>query len=74
MFSIDKISPMLIKNELTSNIYNLGATKKLLKDFQEGILGRAVLVYNRYSEQSVCNLTKTRTLHPSFFGEIFENG
>ena len=31
-------------------------------------------MYNRYSEQSVCNLTKRRTLPSLFSGEIFENG
>ena len=32
------------------------------EDFQEHILGGVILVYNCYSEQSVCNLTKRRTL------------
>ena len=32
------------------------------EDFQENILGGVILVYNPYSEQSVCNLTKRRTL------------
>ena len=44
------------------------------KGFQENILGGAILAYNRYSEQPVCNLTKTRTLAPVFSGEIFDNG
>ena len=44
------------------------------KDFQENILGGTILVYNRYSEQPVCNLTKRKTLQPVFSGEIFENG
>ena len=44
------------------------------KIFQENILGGAILVYNRYSEQSVSNLTKRRTLPPVFSGYIFENG
>ena len=48
--------------------------QKLLEDFQENILGGVILVYNRYPEQSVCNLTKRRTLPPVFPGEIFENG
>ena len=30
--------------------------------------------YNGYSEQSVCNLIKRRTLPPLFSGEIFKNG
>ena len=50
------------------------SSKKLLEDFQEDILGGAILVYNRYSEQSVCNLTKRRTLPPLFSREISENG
>ena len=33
----------------------------------------AILVYNCYSEQPVCNFTKRRTQPPVFFGEIFEN-
>ena len=44
------------------------------EDLQESILGGAILVYNRYSELSVCNLTKKRTLTLVFSGEIFENG
>ena len=44
------------------------------EDFQEKILGGVILVYNRHSEQSVCNLTKRSTLPPVFPGEIFENG
>ena len=44
-----------------------------MEDFQENILGGAILVYNRYS-LSVCNLTKRRALSPVFFREIFENG
>ena len=42
--------------------------------FQENILSGIILVYNRYSGQSVCNLTKRTTLPPVFSGEIFENG
>ena len=45
-----------------------------MEDFQENILGRAILVYDRYCEQSVCNLTKRRTLTLEFYGEIFKNG
>ena len=48
--------------------------RKLSEDFQENILGGVILVYNRYSEQSVCNLTKRRTLPPVFSGEVFKNG
>ena len=43
------------------------------EDFQENILDGVILVYNRHSEQSVCNLTKRRTLPLVFPGEIFEN-
>ena len=43
------------------------------KIFQK-ILGRVILVYYCYCEQSVCNLTKRRTLQPIFSGEIYENG
>ena len=46
--------------------------RNLSEDFQENILDGAILVYNRYSEQSVYNLTKRRTLTPLFSGEIFK--
>ena len=36
-------------------------------------LGGLILVYNRYSEQSVCNLTKRRILPLVFSGKIIEN-
>ena len=45
----------------------------LSEDFQENILGGVILVYNRYFEQSVCNLTKRSTLSTVFSGEIFRN-
>ena len=44
------------------------------EDFQENILSGVILVYNRYSKQSVYNLTKRMTLPPVFPVEIFENG
>ena len=44
------------------------------EDFQENILGGTTLEYNHYSEQSVCNLNKRRTLAPVISGEIFQNG
>ena len=44
------------------------------EDFQENILGGVILVYNRYSEQSACNLINKKTLPPVFSGNIFENG
>ena len=45
-----------------------------MQDFQENILGGVILVYCRYSEQSVCNLTESMTLTAKFSGEIFKNG
>ena len=42
--------------------------------FHENNFGGVILIYNHYSEQSVCNLTKRRTLPPFFSGEIFKNG
>ena len=68
MFSIDKMSPMLLKMSLPQifTVYDIQAVRKLPEDFPENILGRVILVYNRYSEQSVCNLIKTRTLQPVF--------
>ena len=44
------------------------------ENFQENILGGVILVYNRYSEQSVCNLTKRRTLPPWNFQENILGG
>ena len=44
-----------------------------MEDFHESILGRIILVYNCYSEQSVCNLTKARNLKLVYSTEIFEN-
>ena len=44
--------------------------QNLSKDFQEKILEGAILVYNCYSEQPVCNSTKRRTLPTVFFGGI----
>ena len=38
------------------------------------ILGGVILLCNRYSEKSVCNLTNRRTLTPLFFAELFKNG
>ena len=38
------------------------------------ILCRVILIYYCYSEQSICNLAKRRTLQLIFSGEIFENG
>ena len=64
------------KNKFNSNIYNLWylGAPACFRRFQKNILGGAILVYNRYSEESVCNLTKRRTLPPFFSGEIFKNG
>ena len=75
MFSIDKNSTMLLRMNLPwiFTIYDIYALQKLSEDFQENIFGRVILVYDCYSEQSVSNLTKMRTLQPVFSGEIFEN-
>ena len=70
------MSPLLLRTNLpqTFTIYDISALQNLSEDFQENILGEAILVYNRYSEQPVCNLTKRRTPPPVFSGETFENG
>ena len=75
MFSINRISPMLLRMNLPQifTIYDIQALLKVPEDFQENILGRLILVYNCYSEQSACNLTKTKTPQLVFSGEIFEN-
>ena len=76
MFGIRKMSRLLLSTNLPqiSTIYDIWALRNLSEDFQVNILGGDILVYNRYSEQPVCNLTKRRTLPPVFSGEIFENG
>ena len=75
MFGIHKMSPLLLRINLSQifTIYDIQALQKLSEDFQENILSGVILVYNRYSEQPICNLTKRRTLPPVFSGEIFEN-
>ena len=45
-----------------------------VENFPENILGGVILLCNRYSEQSFCNLTNRRTLPPLFFAEVFKNG
>ena len=76
MFGMEKILTLLLKinSPQIFTIYNIQALQKLSEDFQEDILGGVILVYNRYSEESVCNLTKRRTLTPAFSGKIFKNG
>ena len=44
------------------------------EDFRENTLGRVIVVYNCFSKQSLCNLTKRMTLPLLFPGEIFQNG
>ena len=70
------MSSLLLRTNLPqiSTIYDIWELRNLSEGFQVNILGGAILVYNRYSEQPVCNLTKRRTLPPVFSGEIFENG
>ena len=60
MFSIDKNSTMLLRMNLPwiFTIYDIYALQKLSEDFQEDIFGRVILVYDCYSEQSVCNWPK----------------
>ena len=76
MFGIRKMSPLLPRINLPQifTIYDIQAFWKLSEDFKQNIIDEAILVYNRYFEQSVCNLTKTRAVLPVFSGEIFENG
>ena len=63
------------KNKFISNIYDLCYldSPKVFGRFPRKHSG-IILVYNRYSEQPLCNLTKRSTLPPVFSGEIFENG
>ena len=76
MVGIRKMSPLLLRTYLPQifTIYDIYALRNLSEDFQENILGGAILVYNRYSERTVCNLTKRKTPPPVFSGEIFKNG
>ena len=63
------------KNKFTSNIYDLCYldSPKVFGRFPRKHSG-IILVYNRFSEQPLCSLTKRSTLPPVFSGEIFENG
>ena len=74
MFGIHKMSPLVLRINLSQvfTIYDIQPLQKLSED-QENILGGVILVYNRYSEQPVCNLTKRMTLILVFPGGIFEN-
>ena len=76
MFGVRKMSPLLLRTNLHQlfTVYDIQALQNLSEDFQENIIGGAILVDNRYSKQPVCNLTKRRTPPPVFSGEIFENG
>ena len=76
MFDIRKMAPLLLRTNLPQifTIYDIQALRNLSENFQENILREAILVYNRYSQQPVCNLTKRRTSPPVFSGETFENG
>ena len=76
MFGIRKMSPLLLRTNLPQifTIYDIQAIRNLSEDFLENVLGGDILVYNRYSEQTVRNLTKKRTPPPVFSGEVFENG
>ena len=73
MFSIHKMSPLLLRINLYQ-IFIINDIQKISEDFQVNILCGVILVYNRYSEQPICNLAKRRTLPPIFSGESFENG
>ena len=68
--------PLLLRINLSQifTVYDIQPLQKLPKGSQENILGGVTLVYNRYSEQPLYNLTKRRTVPPVFFGEIFKNG
>ena len=76
MFGIGKMLTLQlsINSPQIFAIYNIYALRKLLEDFQENIFGEVILVYDRYSEQSDCNLTKRSNLTSKFSGEIFKNG
>ena len=58
------------KNKFILNIYNLWylGSPKTFGRIPRNILSGVILIYNRYSEQSVINLAKRRTLPPVFPG------
>ena len=70
------MSTLLLRTNLLQifTIFDIQVLQNLSEDFQESILGEAILVYNRYSQQPVCNLTKRRTPPPVFYGESFQIG
>ena len=57
MFRTHRMSSLLLRINLSQifTIYDK-ALRNLSEDFQENILGGIMFVYNRYSEQQVCNL------------------
>ena len=71
MFSIDKMSSLQLSMNLPQVFKSM--IFRHSESFRK-ILCRVILVYYCYSEQSICNLTKRRTLQLIFSGEIFENG
>ena len=71
--SFQKISK---KTLLVENVFENGWLWTAVSEaegFQENILDGFILVYNPYSEKSVCSFTKRMTLPSVFPGEIFEN-
>ena len=75
MFGIEKVLTLLLRLIHLKYLQSITfrRLKKLLEDFQENILGEVILVYDCYSEQSVCKLTKRSALTPKFSGEVFKN-
>ena len=76
MFVVDKMLTLLLRinSPHIFTVYIIYALRKVSENFQENIIGGVLLVYDRYSEQSLYNLTKRRTVTPEFSGEMFKNG
>ena len=76
MFVVDKMLTLLLRinSPHIFTVYIIYALRKVSENFQENIIGGVLLVYDRYSEQLLYNLTKRRTVTPECSGEMFKNG
>ena len=71
MLDIRKMSRLLLRINLPQ-IFTI-CRIKLSEYFPENIIGRVILVYNRYAEQPVYYLSRRWILPPVFSGKIFED-
>ena len=74
-FTKRRTPPPVFSGNIFENGWLLTAALKSPSErFYENILRGVVLVYHCYSEQSVCHLTKRRTLPTLLSGETFKTG